>query len=420
MSADSRLKNFLSSLNNDKITMDDMRLVRDMMRREEILDKHIFPTKPSSDGYYHIQIKDETKRSGRRQIKAKTLEDLQEKVIKADWGLYGGGCEATFEDIFTIVESKKLEHVVDPEKRLSRENTVHRDKCEFKRYFGGTKFADALITDITKKDIEKIIWDNLQSRPMREKAFRSMCGILNQVFAYAYNEHLIQDNPYSRIDHKAFRDGIMPDSKPVEKVYHKEEQKKLMDAMHQDQRNRPWYMPAWAAEFQALIGGRGAEITPMEWSDIRDGKIMIYKQQLINEESRACMVVKHTKNHRDRVFPITREIQEFLNRLKAVHDEYYSDSVYLFPGESESGRLSYTVVGSYFAKLVRKNGISSRDGAKRGLHSFRRDGITKVINSVGGSPAIAAEIYGNSPGVAFKNYYTGVNIDEVRTILESS
>lgn len=419
MSADKQLMDFLSSYKNGKITMDDVRLVRDMMRRTEILEKYHFPTKPSSDGYYHIQIKDETRKTGRRQIKARTLEELQDKVIKAESTLYNNESEATFEDIFKIVESKKLEHVVDPEKRLSRQNTVHRDKCEFKRYFGDTKFASCLITDIAKKDIEKILWDNLKSKNMREKAFRSMCGILNQVFAYAYNEHLIQDNPYSRIDHKIFRDGIMPDSKPVEKVYHNDEQVKLIDAMHKDQKNRPWYMPAWAAEFQALIGGRSAEITPLEWSDITDNTIMIYKQQLIDEESRKCMVVKHTKNNRDRVFPLTKEIREFLVRLKAVHDEYYPDSPYLFPYDSESGRLSYTVVGSYFSKLQRKNKIPKKPGAKRGLHSFRRCGITKVINSVGGSPIMAAEIYGNSPEVAIKNYYCGVDMETARKILES-
>ena len=76
MSADKQLMDFLSSYKNGRITMDDVRLVRDMMRRTEILEKYHFPTKPSSDGYYHIQVKDETRKTGRRQIKARTLEEL--------------------------------------------------------------------------------------------------------------------------------------------------------------------------------------------------------------------------------------------------------------------------------------------------------------------------------------------------------
>lgn len=416
------LKNLLS---NDKINMNDVRKIQDMLKREEILKQYNLPSKPSSDNYFHIQVKDKTKKSGRKQLKAKTLEELCDKIVAFERGNEIGDKDETFERIFEIVEKQKLERVVDPEKLVSRERTVYRDKCEFKRFFSDTNFKDMIISDITKHDIEEVIWKNLKEKKMRVKAFRSLCGILNQVFSYAYNKEIIETNPYSRINHGDFQDGIVSDSKPFEKVYSEKEISDLLKMIHEDEVDRPWQMSIWACEFQILIGGRSAEIPPLKWSDIVDGKIMIYKQQLPNRKKENApynnVIVNHTKNYKDRFFPVTNEVRNFLERLKEVHDMYYPENEYLFPHkDTPSGRLSYTMMSNYFTKLCHRNGIEKNVNAKRGLHSFRRNGITKIMNSPGGSAALASEIYGNSPEVAIKNYYTGINLELAKQILEGN
>ena len=43
----------------------------EMAQKRYLLSKHKFPEKPSSDGYYHKNIRDETKKSKYRQIKKK-------------------------------------------------------------------------------------------------------------------------------------------------------------------------------------------------------------------------------------------------------------------------------------------------------------------------------------------------------------
>ena len=102
----------------------------EMIQREEIIKSYTFPTKPSSDGYYHVYVKDSTVKSGRRQFKSKTLEGLREKVYQYEKGTKGT-VRKTFRDVFEIVQSQKLEYVKSKEKRLSVENTIIC-KCQYK------------------------------------------------------------------------------------------------------------------------------------------------------------------------------------------------------------------------------------------------------------------------------------------------
>ena len=54
----------------------------------------------------------------------------------------------------------------------------------------------------------------------------------------------------------------------------------------------------------------------------------------------------------------------------------------------------------------------------KGTHAFRRNGITKVANSDGEGLMMASQLFGNSPNVAKKNYYTGLDMEKARAILE--
>lgn len=76
-----------------------------MKEKEELLKNYNFPEKPSSDGYYHIYVKDSSKKNGRRSVKDKTLSGLQEKIILFEKGATGSA-KKTFHDIFEIFRKK--------------------------------------------------------------------------------------------------------------------------------------------------------------------------------------------------------------------------------------------------------------------------------------------------------------------------
>ena len=55
----------------------------------------------------------------------------------------------------------------------------------------------------------------------------------------------------------------------------------------------------------------------------------------------------------------------------------------------------------------------------KGTHSFRRNAITDVVNSTGGNVVLASKLFGNSPEVACKNYYTGIDLNEALEALNN-
>ena len=93
--------------------------------------------------------------------------------------------------------------------------------------------------------------------------------------------------------------------------------------------------------------------------------------------------------HTDRVFPLTEELTEFLTRLRAVHDEFYPDSSYLFPDESQKNKvINNHVVYRLYVRMCRNLGIE-----------------------------ISRE-YTKGPQSASRHYYTGIDVNQARNNLE--
>lgn len=356
------------------------------------LQEYNFPKKPSSDGYYHIYVKDKSKKSGRRAIKAKTLEELQDKVYKND--------VKTFNNIFYLLQKEKIKYIKNDEKLLSVENSIKRLKSEYRHFFEGSDFEQRCIAEISKKDIEDFCLKVLTENNLNEKGFLEFKCILSSVFKYAYEEYLIIDNPYTRVNFKKYKDLFVP-TVPSSVRYHSDQEiDKMLHYIHLKQERHPDMVSAYAMEFQILTGTRRGEIPPLTYDDVKDGYILIHREMIGNK------IVNHTKNYKDRKFPITDDIQVLLNKLRNNFD-----SEYLFPG------LKYWTVYSFYERMCKKLEIELSSECIKGPHSFRRNGITTVTNRSNGNFNLACELFGNTPEVAKGHYYTGIDIEEARRIL---
>ena len=119
------------------------------------------------------------------------------------------------------------------------------------------------------------------------------------------------------------------------------------------------------------------------------------------------------------MFPLTGELTEFLTRLKAVHDGFYPDSSYLFSDESQKNKvINNHVVYRLYVRMCRNLGIEISREHTKGPHSFRRNGITRVCNASGGNMYLASQLFGNSPQSASRHYYTGINVNQARNVLD--
>lgn len=403
----------------DKMSLEDIREIYYKRMKEKVIEKYTFPKKPSSDGYYHIYLKDPLSQK-RRSVKAKTLDALKEKVYQFENGI-SGEAHKTFKTCFEISQDEKLRYVKNKEKILSIQNTISRNQSEYKRFFAGTSIENRFIEDISKKDIEAVVEENLKKYDLHPKGLASMRLILNSIFTLAYQENWITDNPYARIDFKKYADMLSAPVPTEERCYTDDELQRIVHQIELTQAEKPRYITAYALELQIICGLRRGEIPPLRWSDVHENYILISREQLTVKKTATVPehfeIVSHTKTYKNRKFPITDELADFLERLKKMHDKYYPDSEFLFPAKSDNGCITNNCMYNYFRRICRKENIKICREVIRGTHAFRRTRISEVINQSNGNIILASELFGNSPEVAKKYYYTGIDLEQAKKIL---
>lgn len=404
----------------DKMTLRDARELYMYLEKKQILKLYSFPKKPGKDGYYRIYVPDGSKKSGRKQLFAKSLSELQDKVYEYEQGKYGH-TKKTFKEVYEIALSDKLKYIKDPERLVSRQNTVYTCRTHYKRFFDGTDFEKKYIDDISKKDIEDIVSFNLERYSLREKALKNMKGILKAAFTLAFEEYWIKDNVYERVNFKKFAGMLARDVDIERRAHSSEDVKRILDAIHEHQAKKKDFMPAYALELQILTGARRGEIPPLRRSDVRDTCISFAREQLtakgVDGVPIHFVIVEHTKTYKDRLFPRTAALNEFLERLYDVLNTYYPNNEYLFPAANANGVITNNAVYKFYSRICKRLGIKISREEVKGTHSFRRNAITDVVNASGGNLILAAQLFGNSPEVAKRNYYTGINKDEALEVL---
>ena len=377
-----------------------------------------------SDNRWHTTIADNTKVNGRRPIARKNKLDLEKFLLEhyhleldPESSQKEKGDAKTFKEIFEIAEKTKLQYIKTPEKLISAKNTAIKTDSEYRRYFAGTDFENLPVDKITKEDIENICLANHQKYNLKKKAFLSLRGILKSVFDLAFSEYWITDNVYQRVIFKKFNDMLIADTPTHKRVHSSKEFSDILEELHRKQKARPKFSTYWALELQMIMGLRRGEIPPLRWeTDITDEFVSITREQLTAEDG--YVIVEHTKNHKDRFFPITNDLQEFFSRLKAMHDKYYPDSKFLFPADTPNGCITNNAVYKVYKGICKTLGIEIIKDEIKGPHSFRRNAITEVVNSTNGNVVLASALFGNSPQVAKENYYTGANLAIAKEILD--
>ena len=382
------------------------------IEKRELIKKYTLPSKPGKDGYYRVNVPDSTKKSGRGQVSAKSIEELEDKLYAFEKGIKGSA-RKTFEDVYELFLEDKLKYVKDESRRVSKQNTINKNRSDYKRYFAGTEFEKKFIDTITKNDVEGILFYNLGRYTMREKAMGSLKGILRSAFTFAFEQYWITDNLYTRINFNKFNGMLEQNIANDKRVHSESDVKRILNAIHEHQKEKPDYMPAYALEMQILIGCRRGELAPLRRSDVLPNGLWICREQIsvkkFNNVPEHWKIVEHTKTYKDRLFPMSDALMEFLVRLYAVLDKYYPNSEFLFPADTELGVITNNTVYRLYHRICDKLGIKISREAIKGTHSFRRNAITYVVNATGGNVILASQLFGNSPAVAAKNYYTGVD-----------
>ena len=408
------------------------------MEKEAILKTIVFPSKKSSDGYYHLMISDDRRKNGRRHLKAKTLKELKEKAYAHTIGLTGNPeISRSFAEVYAMSQEDYLRYIKGKDKLISAKNTVARHWQTYNRFFKDTDFEKRSINEINKRQIEDVILMNLKRYDLRNTAFVSMTTVLRTAFSYAYEHEWTTENAFTRVNLKdpRFRNMLL-DAVPLEdRAYTDSEMCRIFDELHRIQEKKPYYLPAYALELQIICGLRRAEICGLKFSDIQEDRksgepcLMINRELLVIKKGTPngkaqSHLVEHTKTRKSRKLPIFDDLKDLLQRIIAVHKQYHLNSEFMFPrkepvkGEPEC--ISINTVYHFYHRMCERLGIRLQRETIRGPHAFRRNKADEIENSSGGSAELASRLLGNTPEVLKQNYYDGVDMRAAKDILNSS
>lgn len=417
------MKNPANSFIHGILSDEEMSALYGEFVNKAILRKYTFPTKKSSDGFYHINIPNPNTKSGRTQIKASTIDILKNKVIAFE----KGKATKTFKEVFLLCQEESLKYVKSNEKRYSVQNTVTRKNHNYERFIAGTIIEDKSLDEITVKDIKEVLYLNLSRYNLKKKSFDALVGIIREVFRKAADDELIEEDITKIIDFHSpkLSNMLIPESDIADRLYTDDEIEKMIKHCHTWQKKYPKRPTAFALEYQILIGKRRGEVCPSKWSDIKTDKNGIRYIEISRELQEIkkgagnphefCKIVEHTKTSMDRRVPIWDEMEEFLTRLKAQHDEYYPDSDFMFPADTEFGCINIRTVYYMFHKMCKEIGVELSGDLIKGTHAFRRNFAKRVDNA-----EIASKLLGNDVRVLKKNYYDGLDMGKALKVLNKA
>lgn len=401
----------------DRMTSDELREMYELKMKEEAIAKYTIPDKPCSDGYYHVRLIDKNGRRSNKQVTARDIPELKEKLYKYEKGI-DGSARRTFKEVFELLQESNLECVKNPLDLESKKSTADRNRKDFRRFISGTDLENMYVDDITKKDLDRLIIMNCKRYDLIKSAFNAMRCVLSSTMRFAFEEEMIETNPYMRLRFKKYDQLYFDGADTVDRMFNDIQIQKIKDELEKIHEKRPYQMTAWAVHLELLVNFRPGEAPLLLWEDIHENYFGVCKEQ-IKTVSGAHLGVNHTKTRYNRRVPLTPRVQKLLDRIKAFQSVYYPNTPYLFPNVDGTDCVKKKAVYDCLHRICERCGIQLSSQARKGSSAFRKAGSSKVQTAT--NPDFESKIFGHSPEVARKHYLAddGLDMDEAVKILDA-
>lgn len=366
-------------------------MARERIVRDKILGSYnfTFPNGPcKSDGCYHLHLHNAEGKTISRTVKAKTIEELKDKIYKYHKDMLPSSL--TFAEMFQQAQQDVFRYV--------------------------------------KQDSDDMILYNLQRYDLRTRALSSLKSIIRMTFDYAVSHGCIRHNPYPDLDSRRYRDLLAPDAPVRERGYTEDELNRILNYLHQKEESDPKCTTSWALELVVICALRRGEVPPLRLEDIQWGRqpglylhrTLLEVRNTDSDNKIGYYPVEHTKTHKDRLYPMSDQLKEFLDRYLPIRNAHYPTSPFLFPARrwdnknhrwEEGGMITDQTIPSFYSRMCTQLGIKRDSSCIRGTHAFRRNAITDTMVASGGNIDLTAQIFGNSPETIRKAYLLDMNYD---------
>ena len=371
------------ALQSGIVDINTIRMQFEMNERKKYLEMHNSKIWQSTDGKWYTFVPDATKNKGKKLVKRKTKDDLDDLLVD----FYKEYEEPqTLEKTFWDWINKKIKFG-----EITKQ-TCDRYETDFYKYFAG--YEDRNIRFVSTDFLEDFIINNIKNYNMKSKAWSNLRTIIRGMFLFAKKKgytNLDIVNFISELD--ISRKMFNHDKKPVENVIYTEKETQAIVNYISTTKN----LNDIAILFAVYTGMRVGEIVALKWEDISEDYIHINRMQERFKDENGKIVYKIRNfpkteaSIRDVV--IVPELKAVIKKLKTINPF----TEYLFEKKGE---------------CIHKHSVCTRlyclcdkfDFPHKGMHAFRRYYATKLINA-GVEKTIIISQMGHTDFDTTKNHY---------------
>lgn len=302
---------------SSNINLDDVLNDITQMKISQILEQHPFTIWfNDSDNRWHSYLPDESKSSHRKPIAKRNKSDLEKCIV--DYYLNNASDGAS--KSLTLRQVYKNWMIYRRDHTSAKSKTLEENKNEWNKFFGKSTLADMSIKEIKTVTITRFFREITKDRQYTYKRISNARTVLNGIMQYAIEEEMIEFNPVSNVNFRAF-DYKVVDNR--ENVFSETDTFTLLNHLRL---NKEIYALAIQLDFYLFI--RIGELKALKWDCVnwKERTIKLQAQGLSERQlqddlsfsSRKVIVVEQMKGNTIKGFRTEYLTDEAIRILKAA------------------------------------------------------------------------------------------------------
>lgn len=315
-------------------------------RKEEIKKMHPYAITPPKETGGRWQTSYRDKDGKRKNIKARTEEELLEKLIPVYFSKTHLE-KLTFHGLYEEWLQYKATVTNSP-------NTIKRHKQHYHKYF-----ESSVLHGMKIKKIDELLLEQECNRIVKEfnlprKEWYNAKTILNGMYEYAVRKKYLTENPMNKVQILVkFRQVIRKTGKT--ETYNPEELKELnefLDHMYEETLDASFL----AVKINFMLGLRVGELVALKWDDLCDkNHLHIVREEVRDQTDNSYMVVEHTKTNRDRFVIVVPKAYDILQKIERQGE-------YIFM--RDGNRITSIRIATILRKFARYEGMPLKSSHK--------------------------------------------------------
>lgn len=349
------------ALENGMIDVDVVKKKIEMEEFQKYLNKHQSKIWQSTDGNWYTYLPDLKAKNGRRMIKRKTREDLDNAIVDYYKVVEG---EPYIEEVFYEWANNKLRY------GEIKKQSYDRYVIDFKRFFSGTRLDEVRFKYITEDMLEDFIKSSIHDKELTAKQWSGLRILINGIFKFA------KKKGYTDISITTFMGDLDISNRSFKRNKKNDKNQVYMD--YEVRMIADWIMEQEPSliNYGILLafqtGLRVGELSALEWSDVNGNILNVNKTEVRykDENGKYVFEIADTKTEAgEREVLLTKEALLTLRKIRSINP--FGQYIFFRDGR----RIREHSFGVKMRKICKYLNINPRS-----MHKARMTYATKLIN----------------------------------------